>query len=104
MRKINTTTALNSENFYSTIQVFIINEDGTKERLVNDVDLKYTPEQVVLIGQVNNTLLKNGKELLSEDEITYLILEPDVEEPTEQDLQKLAGFTVEKKIIYIQSK
>jgi len=100
MRKINTEVVLHPDTFNPVFRVFVVNEDGSKEKFAHELVEKYTPEQSVMIGRVNATFIKNGQDMLTEDEINYLIRKPEVDEPTEQDLQKLAGFTVEKKIIY----
>jgi len=100
MRKINTTKVLNPSSYEPAIAIYVINEDGSKEQFLANDHQQYTPAQMHLINRINTTFTKNGKPVLSEEEINYLLRSDELVEPNEEELQKLAGFTVEKKIIY----
>jgi hypothetical protein len=104
MRKIHTGAILDTETWLPRIQVIVLNEDGTKEIFTNTYDEKYPPEQAAIINRINNAFTKHNQLLLTDEEIEYLFRETKVVEPSEEDLQKLAGFTVEKKIIYDAAK
>jgi len=104
MRKMR--IALDEDSFLPTL--FIKRENGQ----IIKYDFVATPETSLLskysdaqrqrINDVNRILLQKGEEILSEDEMDFLV-DPlgfsQLPEVSEEELQLLAGFKVEKRII-----
>ena len=100
----------NGKTFMSELVIKMRDEDGTvtelfREDLAKDYDSKYTPEQQAKINQVNGLLEMNGGHPMTEEECDWM-LDPNAckaymdAELEEEELQRLAGFKVEKKITY----
>ena len=115
MRKIIYNKHVNSTTFMPTMQILLKDVDGNITTLCDEplvfkpVETKYSPEELVKINICNEQLEKNGHELMTEEEISYMLdptglskLKDTVE--TIEDLQKLAGFKVEKTIVYLDKK
>ena len=108
MRKF--ATFFNTETF--NIELLVKNEDGSVSSLVINYEssvskYKYNLEEKEKIHKVNHTLAKNNLYTMTEEEMEHyiypagrLIGSGDGNELSEIEIQKLAGFTVEKKIVY----
>ena len=116
MRKIIYNKHVNPTTFMPIMQIFLKDVDGNIITLCDEPlkpmaakESKYSPEELVKINICNEYLAKNGHELMSEEEISYM-LDPtglskvDDTVKTIEDLQKLAGFKVEKTIVYLDKK
>lgn len=101
---------LNDKTYMPFLVIKMRDEDGNvielfKEDLSKDYDNKYTPEQQAKINQVNTLLGMNGGHPMTEEECDWM-LDPNAykaymeAEIAEEELQRLAGFKVEKKITY----
>lgn len=110
MRKICLQTVLNASTFAPTSILVIKNEDGTKTvfKKVHEFDngplSKYTAEQRMEITKINYLLKENNQPEMTPEEMDWAIEGPfghwnkRASETTEEDLQALAGFKVEKSI------
>lgn len=113
MRKIILQTHINPADFLPVVTMKQKNDDGSVTELYSAVlqrvpESKYTKEQLEKIDNCNTILKEKGMELLSEEEIDYM-LDPEgfnkrltnleEEMSNTENLQRLAGFKVEKKII-----
>jgi hypothetical protein len=113
MRKIILIKELDIESFQPKITLKQKNNDGSIITLFSStLELlptpKYTKEQVEKINFCNTILANKGMNLLTNEEIEYMLdpsgmekrlgeLEKEMQDT--ENLQKLAGFKVEKKII-----
>jgi len=61
---------------------------------------KYTAEEERRIASCNSILIKNFQSEMDEEETEYFINPTPTDPPTNDELQELAGFSVEKKITY----
>jgi len=101
MRKIKTTIVLDPISFEMRMQVLVRDENDNKVKFETTLrERKYTAAQRELIALVNGILTENEQDFLTEEEIEFLLRPISTEEPTEEEIQALAGFKVEKKIIY----
>jgi hypothetical protein len=100
MRKINIGGVLDPLTFAVTVQIRVRNEDSTISKLTTIVD-KYPTEHQDIVLVVNDCFTSTNMSPLTKEEIFFL-LNPTIstEEPNEDEIQTLAGFKVEKKIIY----
>lgn len=115
MRKIIYNKHVNPTTFMPTMQILLKDVDGNIVTLCDEplvykpAETKYSPEELQKINICNEYLAKNGHELMTEEEISYM-LDPtglskvDDTVKTIEDLQKLAGFKVEKTIVYLDKK
>ena len=109
MRRIMYGIDLDKETYSPYLVIKLRDEEGNINVLFREefrtTDSKYTPEQQAKINQINNLLEMNGGHPLSEDEADWM-LDPAHfkaylnEKLDEEELQRLAGFKVEKKITY----
>jgi len=110
MRKIVYSIEFDKENFSSFLNIKMKDKDGKvsvlfREEMSRKPDSKYTPEQQAKINQVNQILSMNGDSPMTEEECDYM-LDPNgykaymESKLAEEELQRLAGFKVEKKITY----
>ena len=110
MRKVTYTIEFNNETFVPHLVIKMLNEDGQvtelfREEITAQLNSKYTPEQQAKINQVNNVMLATGNGVLTEEECDWM-LDPNSfrahmeEKLDDEQLQRLAGFKVEKKITY----
>lgn len=110
MRKIIYAIGFDEKSFTPFLTIKMRGEDGKvsilfREEMSKQVDNKYTPEQQAKINQVNQLLGMNGEPPMTEEECDYMFdpqgaktyMETDLDE---EELQRLAGFKVEKKITY----
>ena len=110
MRKIVYGIDFDKERFAPFLQIKMREEDGTvsvlfREEMVSEIDSKYTPEQQAKINQVNQLLGMNGNPPMTEEECDWMLDPKSYKaymdaEIQEEELQRLAGFKVEKKITY----
>lgn len=112
MRKICLQTVLNASTFAPTSILVIKNEDGTKTvfKKVHEFDngplSKYTAEQRMEIAKINHLLSENNQPEMTSEEMDWAIEGPfghwnkRAKETTEEELQLLSGYRVEKRIIY----
>lgn len=109
MRKVLYQLAIDPSTFEPVTVIKMRDEDGTvivllKENFNSLVDGKYTPEQRAKIDQTNALLLAKGHRPLTEEECDWMLVpsshRTQTEDPAEEELQRLAGFKVEKKITY----
>ena len=116
MRKIIYNKHINPTTFKPIMQIILKDVDGNiitlcdePFKLFLEPEPKYSPEELEKINICNEYLAKNGHELMTEEEISYM-LDPtglsklDDAVGTIEDLQKLAGFKVEKTIVYLDKK
>lgn len=106
MRKIYYASERDAATFEPKLKIFVKEENGEKIQLeIKLPETKYTAEQRETIAQVNAAFDEHSMQNMTEEEIEYMLkLLPGGEEPpdpTDEELQYLAGFKVEKKIIYI---
>ena len=109
MRKVLYTIGIDKETFTPFLLIKLRDEDGTVTELFKEEfvakDTKYTAEQQAKINQVNTLLGINGKSPMTEEECDWM-LDPNAykaymdAEIQEDELQRLAGFKVERKITY----
>lgn len=108
MRKIATTLTMDPETFAPKFVISVKHPDGTIDKTKLDIkadESKYTPQQQAKINAVNKALKDKNDPEMTEEEIEYMLkigkykLEDDLPEDTDE-IQALAGFKVEKKIIY----
>lgn len=113
MRKIVLITYLDPESFMPKISIKQKNEDGEivelySATLQSKSKSKYTKEEMEKIDMVNSVLNEKGMDELTEEEIEYLLDPADMKKRLEEieenmgnpeNLQKLAGFRIEKKIV-----
>lgn len=110
MRKVLYTMGFNDKTFVPYVVIKMRDEDGVvtelfKEDVTVDHNNKYTPEQQAKINQVNGLLSMNGEHPMTEEECDWM-LDPNAykaymeEKLEDEQLQRLAGFKVEKKITY----
>lgn len=113
MRKIIVVKELDPTTFLPNITIKQKHDDGSVSELYSATlewqpEPKYTKEQLEKIDSCNTVLAEKGMDLLTEEEIEYMLdpegfgkrltdLEKEMKDP--KNLQKLAGFRVEKKII-----
>jgi hypothetical protein len=111
MRKIVYAISFDEKSFTPFLTIKMRGEDGKvsvlfREEMSKQVDSKYTPEQQAKINQVNQILSMNGEPPITEEECDYMVgplgadkayIGSDLDE---EELQRLAGFKVEKKITY----
>lgn len=105
MRKIRLHTTVNADTFAPISMIVIKNEDGTKtvfkkEREFEPRMLKYTDEQIATIKSINLLLKENNQAEMTPEEMDWAA-DPGAyikrtNEMTEEELQALAGFKVEK--------
>ena len=109
MRKILYTLAIDNKTFEPLTVIRMREEDGTVVELYRDtfnstIDGKYTPEQRAKIDQTNALLLAKGYLPLTDEEADWMLVptshKTQTTDPAEDELQRLAGFKVEKKITY----
>jgi hypothetical protein len=108
MRKFAITTILDRNTFQTTQTIMERDDAGVITELYSgpslDVYPKYTAAQLGKIDAVNSVLATKGEAPLTEAEIQFLIdpmHDASAEKLKAEDLQRLAGFTVEKKIVYL---
>lgn len=108
MRKILIQRTVDIESFIPSIQVIMKDENG-KNSIISSVSYKrtkYTAEQQNNIDFCNNALREKGLAEMTEQEIEYM-LDPmgfsaiEAKITTTEELQQLAGFKVEKTIVYL---
>lgn len=113
MRKIIYNKHVDPTTFLPTMQIILKDKDGNITTLCNEpmewVQSKYSPEELKKINLCNEHLAKNGHELMTDEEISYMLDPTGISKladtvKTKEDLQKLAGFKVEKTIVYIDKK
>ena len=106
MRKILYTLAIDNKTFEPLTVIRMREEDGTIVELLNEGfhSGKYTPEQRAKIDQVNALLTAKDHPPLTEEECDWMLVptshKTQTTDPAEDELQRLAGFKVEKKITY----
>lgn len=114
MRKFGHQMAMDSVTFAPKHLLYLMNDETANYEVIASENVrwkpkeKYTQKQLDIIEFVNSTLMSRNEPLLTDEEITHM-LDPtgawdsfaDLGEKiqTPADLQRLAGFTVEKKII-----
>jgi hypothetical protein len=118
MRKIVQTTHIDLASFQVSTLIYEVLGKGKRDILFDEPleakeTSRYTPEEQETIDLCNKILADSGKSELSEEEIDYM-LDPiglkklgDDERyniDNQENLQKLAGFKVEKKVISLDSK
>lgn len=113
MRKILLTQGINLDTFAPMVEVFEVIGKGEKEVLLREElavskPSRYTPEEQAKIDTCNRALQSKGKDPLSEEEIDYMLDPANMikridnlskEMDDTENLQKLAGFKVEKHIV-----
>jgi hypothetical protein len=113
MRKIILIQEIDKDSFQPTITIKQKNDDGSISTLFSETlqwtpPPKYTKQEQEKIDSVNSVLSKKGMDLLTDDEIDYMLdpsglnkrlkeVEDEMKDP--EKLQKLAGFKVEKRIV-----
>lgn len=107
MRKIRLSVALDTKTYdpVSTVVVRDENNEKTvfKKTFLQDPLLNYTPQQREMIRMVNSVLTENNQSTMSVEEMNWFV-DPDGwtkkdDSTTEAELQALAGFRVEKKVV-----
>lgn len=109
MRKILLQHALKPDTFEPTLSIVVKNEDGTKivykKTLTVESDplSKYTEAQRTIINNINAMLKENDQPLMTTEEMDWAA-DPYGQiaistQTTEEDLQALSGFRVEKKLM-----
>ncbi len=112
MRKFIYITTIRPNSFNPYIVIKEKDESGkiteilSEELFQHPLSNRFTPEEIAKIDKVNAALDSRGERRLSDEEIEYLIdpmglkrLEEKTPEP--KDMQHLAGFKVEKKIVSV---
>ena len=117
MRKIIVSTGIDTNSFQPMVSVFEVTGPGQKEVYLEEYvkqtpSSKYTPEEQAKIDLCNRALSEKGKDPLTEEEIEYM-LDPgglakrvehiNNEMQDHENLQKLAGFRVEKRIVPVEN-
>ena len=107
MRKITEYINFDKTTFGETLDIWML-EDGVKT-LLSTIKLekpKYTPAQLLTINRFNKALADNDLPVMTEEEADWAVgmyltpTDKDVN-TTEEELQRLAGYKVEKKITYL---
>ena len=110
MRKYGYILTIDTSTFDTLSQLHMVNEETGKFELIMSevISLNYSIKEQATIRTVNDMLSASNKELLTDEEIKFL-LDPtnasgkqqkfDDKVTTPADLQRLAGFTIEKTVI-----
>jgi len=102
MRKINIITSIDPKS-YAPYMLLRIKDGDDRLEFKEEVQLpasKYTSAEIRRIDACNMLLLKNGQSAMKDDETEFFIHPIVAKQPSPEDLQKLSGFSVEKKITY----
>jgi hypothetical protein len=106
MRKITEYINFDKSTFGETLLDIWMLEGGAKT-LLSSCTLethKFTPAQLLTINRFNKALIDNDLPVMTEEEANWAVgkhlISRDVN-TTEEELQRLAGYKVEKKITYL---
>lgn len=105
MRKLKMVTTMNPDTFQSVVKVVMVDNGVVTELASHDVEIsRYTPAQKAMIDVCNQALRDNGHKTMTEEEADHVTgkhLEK-LAEPTDEELQRLAGFAVNKTVTYFE--
>jgi hypothetical protein len=106
MRKIVSTIRFDEATFQPILTIKMNNDGVSSELFSGKLEVgKYTAEETAKINLYNKALIDNDLPLMTVEEEEWALgkhlKKPD---PTTEELERLAGFKVEKKIIYLDKK
>jgi len=104
MRKLVAMTTVDKKTFQPILKIRMNDSGVSSELFTGKMEVhKYTAEETAKINMFNKALLDNDMPLMSDEEADWSVGMhlKNIPEPTIEELQHLAGYRVEKKIIYL---
>jgi hypothetical protein len=100
MRKLRVYTEMDPNTFEPVVKI-TSSDDGVGTLLFEGKlnPGRYTAAEQAKIDMFDKALRDNGLPIMTQEEADWSIGKPSLPEPSEEEIQRLAGFRVEKKII-----
>ena len=104
MRKLTTVVGMNELTFQPILKILMRDNSVTTELYSGELKTsKYTAEEKAKIDMINKALSDNNLPLMTDEEQDWAVGMhlKNIPDPTTEELERLAGYKVEKKIVYL---